>query len=71
MAKTTTELTIINLETGEETKRPLNAEELSIVQETKNEAIALETNKIAQATAKAALLQRLGITDDEAKLLLG
>jgi hypothetical protein len=31
----------------------------------------IEADKIAKATAKAVLLEKLGITDDEAKLLLG
>lgn len=32
---------------------------------------AQESDDAAQATAKAALLKRLGITEDEARLLLG
>lgn len=31
----------------------------------------IEADKIAKATAKTALLEKLGITADEAKLLLG
>ena len=37
----------------------------------KLERIAREAAEQAKATAKAALLERLGITADEAKLLLG
>lgn len=61
---------IVNVETGEMVERELNAEELA--QQAIDEAASAE--RIAAATAKAAekeaLLARLGITADEAKLLL-
>lgn len=62
---------IHNLTTNEIIDREMNEEELA-----KFEAgLELEAAKAAQAeadaTAKAALLDRLGITADEAKLLLG
>jgi len=66
---------IINCETGEVIERELNAEE--IAQQEIDEANYLATKAIldaeaeAKATQKAALLERLGITEDEAKLLLG
>lgn len=62
---------IINCETGEVIERELNEEELA--QQTKDEAenAEREANAQAKATAKAALLKRLGITEEEAKLLLG
>ncbi len=65
----------INATTGEVLERELNADELK--QEIKDHAelAKLETAKIAEeetkATVKADLLSRLGITEDEAKLLLG
>lgn len=65
---------IINCETGEVTERELTAEELA--QQEIDEANYEATQAIrlaeaqAQATAKAALLERLGITEAEAKLLL-
>jgi len=49
----------------ESTKKEI-AEILKLRQETEDR----EADKIAKETAKAALLQRLGITEDEAKLLL-
>lgn len=62
---------IVNVETGETTERELNAEELA--QQAIDEAA--ETAQAAELAAKAAereaLLARLGITADEAKLLLG
>jgi len=65
---------IVNCETGETTERELNAEEL--VQQEIDEANIAAAKAIAdaeaetKAQAKAALLERLGITQDEANLLL-
>ena len=65
---------IINCETGEETLRELNkaekdqqqADETRIAAEKELQQAEAE----AKATAKAALLKRLGITAEEAVLLL-
>jgi hypothetical protein len=66
---------IVNVETGEETLRELNAEELAqqVIDETRAQAVraARETEAQAKATARAALLAQLGITEEQAKLLLG
>jgi len=65
---------IINCETGEVIQRELNAEE--IAQQEIDEANYLAAKAIADAEAeakaaqKAALLERLGISEDEARLLL-
>ncbi len=59
-----------NLETGEVTEIELTAEEIAELSALRAETeakIAVETQK---ATDKAALLAKLGITEDEAKLLL-
>lgn len=61
---------IHNVETGEITEREMTAEE--IAQREADEAAAL-AEKEAQAAALAkrqALLERLGITEEEARLLL-
>ena len=60
-----------NATTGEIIVRPITTEELEVlnadnVQAEKNRADALQTK-----ANKAALLARLGITADEARLLLG
>ena len=61
---------IHNAETGEIIEREMNAEELKQWNKDKANADA-ELAKIAKAeTDKAALLVKLGITADEAKLLL-
>jgi hypothetical protein len=64
----------VNCETGEVTERLLTAEEIA-QREAVAEAIATaqaeaEVKAAADAEAKAALLTKLGITADEAKLLL-
>ena len=65
---------IINCETGEETLRELNKAEKD--QQKADEARIAAAKELAQAeteakaTAKAALLNRLGITAEEAVLLL-
>ena len=54
-------------ETGETIERDATAEELADLFVTPT----LEEELEAKATAKAALLERLGITEEEAQLLLG
>ena len=63
-------ITIHNVETGKITEREMTAEEIA-QQEIDEAAFELRQAEIkTKATAKAALLDRLGITADEAKLLL-
>jgi hypothetical protein len=61
----------VNCETGEEIVRDANAEELAQMAIDAENAAASKAEAEAKATQKAALLERLGITEDEAKLLLG
>ena len=61
---------IHNVETGEIIKREFNADELAQFQADQAVAQAKATEAEAKATAKTALLERLGITEDETKLLL-
>jgi hypothetical protein len=61
---------IHNVETGEVIEREMNEEEL---QQHEADLLAAQSNAEAEATKateKAALLAQLGITEDEAKLLL-
>jgi hypothetical protein len=66
---------IINVETGEVIDRELNAEE--IAQQEIDEANYLAAKAISDAEAqakaaqKAALLERIGLTADELKTILG
>ena len=64
----------INCETGVETIHELTDAEIAQMEADRVAAEARKAEEVAQAeanaTAKAALLDRLGITADEAKLLL-
>jgi hypothetical protein len=62
---------IVNSETGEETIVPLSASEIKIIEANIVKANAELAEAETKATAKAALLERLGITAEEAALLLG
>lgn len=61
---------IHNAETGEIIEREMNAEELAQFEKDKAEYAANKKAEAQAAEAKLDLLQRLGITEEEAKLLL-
>jgi curli biogenesis system outer membrane secretion channel CsgG len=62
---------IVNTETGEVIERDYNKNELDEVKANQVK-IDAEVNEIeAKASARAAILDRLGITADEAAILLG
>jgi hypothetical protein len=61
---------IVNSETGEEIVRDMNADELAQYELDKAAAKADSDALAAKAAEKSALLTKLGITADEAKLLL-
>jgi hypothetical protein len=67
-------VTEINAITGEVIERPMNDEELAQRKKDQEEAEKLAAAKAKEladkAIAKSVLLERLGITADEAKLLL-
>lgn len=64
----------VNCETGEVQEIELTAEEVAALEaaaaETQAQQEAAEEEARAKATAKADLLAKLGISEDEAKLLL-
>jgi hypothetical protein len=62
---------LVNAETGEEVTRDMNAEELKQLELDKAKALAASIAETKKVDDKVALLDRLGITEDEAKLLLG
>jgi hypothetical protein len=68
---TTPQVKIVNAETGEETVRDMNAAELTQLAKDVAEREAIEAAETKATTDKAALLARLGITAEEAALLLG
>lgn len=59
-----------NATTGEILERELTPEEIKQIEIDSIESQAQRADFIAKAEAKAALLERLGITEDEAKLLI-
>jgi hypothetical protein len=72
MAKSTRPLVRIhNIETDEVIDREMNDDEFASYQAEQTAQAAIAAEAEAKATEKQALLDRLGITADEAKLLLG
>ena len=67
---TTPQVKIVNAETGEEIIRDANAEELAQMEIDAASAEARKAEAEAKAQAKAQLLAQLGITEEQAKLLL-
>jgi hypothetical protein len=61
---------IHNIETDEVIDREMNDEEFTQYEADKAAQLAAQTEVTAKAAEKAALLTRLGITAEEAKLLL-
>jgi hypothetical protein len=66
----TTKTTEFNAETGETIEREATAEEIAALENMRAKLAAIEADEAAKASAKEALLKRLGITAEEAKLLL-
>jgi hypothetical protein len=62
---------IVNAETGEELEREMNAEESKQYKADQAAYAAKTEAEESKASNKAALLARLGITAEEATLLLG
>lgn len=73
MAKTNTlpQVKIVNVETGEEIVRDATTEEIAQMQLDAANDAALKAEAKAKATARQAILDRLGLTADEAALILG
>jgi hypothetical protein len=64
------QIKIVNAETGEEIVRDMNKAELLQWETDKAEAEAKHDADVAKQTAKDELLAKLGISADEAKLLI-
>jgi hypothetical protein len=67
---TTPKIAILNAETGEVEIRDFTVEELAQIEADKEIINSEAEAEAAKAAEKAALLAKLGITEDEAKLLL-
>jgi len=64
------EIKIVNCTTGEEIIRNATKDEIDNLKKSQADGQRQKAEAEARSLAKAALLQRLGITEDEAKLLL-
>jgi hypothetical protein len=62
---------ILNCETSEEIVRDATAEEIAQMKLDADNAAARKTEAEAKEAARQAILDRIGLTADEAKLLLG
>ena len=70
MTTTKPQIKIVNCETGEEIVRDATAQEIAQIEIDANDAKAAQAEAKAKETARAALLTKLGITAEEARLLL-
>jgi hypothetical protein len=70
MTKSKPQVKIVNCETGEEIVRDATADEIAQMEIDAANAEARKAEAKAKETAKAALLTQLGITEEQAKLLL-
>ena len=70
MTKSNPQVTIVNCTTGEEIVRDATGEEIAQIEIDKVNAATVKAESIVKATAKADLLAKLGITAEEATLLL-
>ena len=62
---------IVDVITGEETIREYTKEEVAAVEQSQAEAADLAAKEAAKFIARLAILSKLGITEEEARLLLG
>ena len=71
MTKSKPQVKIVNCETGEEVIRDATAQEIAQMEIDAADAQSLKSEMQAKATQRQAILDRLGLTADEAKLILG
>jgi hypothetical protein len=65
------QIKIVNVETGEEIIRDMNENELAQLEIDKADKVMADAAAAQRAADRAALLAQLGITEEQAKLLLG
>lgn len=64
-------ITIVNAETGDSETREMNDAELASYEAMQAEILKEKQEAQAKEAKRLALLEKLGITEDEARLLLG
>lgn len=62
---------IVDVETGEEVIRPYSEEEIAEVEKNRQEAAVRVKEAEDKAAARSLILEKLGLTEEEAKVLLG
>jgi hypothetical protein len=65
------QIKILNCETGEEIIRDANAEEIAQIKIDLDNAVAQKAEIEAKSATKQAILDRIGLTADELKTILG
>ena len=68
---TTPQKTVHDIATGETLTREMTADELNAYENMQAEVEATKQTQIAKAVARQTVLDRLGLTEQEAQLLLG
>lgn len=71
MTKSKPQVKIVNCETGEEIVRDATAEEIAQMEVYAAQEAQRQAEAEAKQATRQAILDRLGLTADEAKLLLG
>jgi hypothetical protein len=71
MSKTKPQVKIVNCETGEEIIRDANSEEIAQMKLDADNAAAAKAEAEAKETQRQAILDRIGLTADELKTILG
>lgn len=71
MTKSKPQVKIVNCETGDEIVRDATADEIAQMELDAVNAAATKAEAEAKAAQRQAILDRLGLTADEAKLILG
>ena len=71
MTKSKFKITEVNCETGEEIVRDATVEEIAQMELDAANEVARKAEAEAKATAKAAILDRIGLTVDELQTILG
>ena len=71
MTNTKPQIKIVDVTTGEEIIRDANAKEIAQIQIDAANAVAAKSEAEAKEAAKAAILDRIGLTADELKTILG
>jgi hypothetical protein len=71
MTKSKPQVKIVNCETGEEIVRDATTEEIVEIEASKAEQLNKRAEAEAKEAARQAILDRLGLTADELKTILG